>query len=158
MKLDCAACSHCLDAMQQSLDKELEELNQEEAMYSAIIKEAAHAPPGFSHHFSKRGPGGGGATDPSSEAIAELEASRVVQEEALRALEEQVELSEAEAAGLRAELEEIAHQELLHEEAERQFWQRLLEHELRFQEADDEVGSKSLISIVLRNMSGLDQG
>ena len=147
--------------MQQSLDKELQELNKEECMYSAVIKEAQ------AHTF--------GVT---RDALSELEATTSAHEEGLRALEEQLEvghdkepayahvvclphrcvfplllrrrrkLSQAEAAGLQAELNELNQQETALEEAERHFWSRLSQHELKAQEDDDEVSHAMLFGIL----------
>lgn len=76
-QLGCPACAHCLDAMQQALDRSLSELQREEAAYAAVIKGDIRG-----------GAGGGGG----GEAMAELAGARAAQEEALRALEEQLEV------------------------------------------------------------------
>ena len=74
--------------MQRALDKELEELNREEALYAAVIKDGDVAVGGMGLGGRGGSSGGGMAV-----AVAEARAARAVQEENMRVLEEQLEVS-----------------------------------------------------------------
>jgi hypothetical protein len=71
-QLDCPACAHCLAAMQQALDRTWKELHKEGEAYDKFIKAGR-----------QRGLSGG---------AAELATERELQAEALRELEEQLEV------------------------------------------------------------------
>lgn len=81
--MDAPACVHCLDAMEQALDRALSGLQMEEGAYAAVIKGDV----GRRHGGLMPGGGEGGGA-----FLAELAAGRAAQEEALQALEEQLEV------------------------------------------------------------------
>ncbi|GAB5035106.1 Hypothetical protein NocV09_02301210 [Nannochloropsis oceanica] len=103
------ACSHCMDVMEQALDKELAHLAEEEARYTSVI----------AHHSTTCPP----SLPPS------LTSTRAVMEDAVQRLHEKCEVSRGEEEGLREGLARLMKEEAAVAREARAFWRALCAHE-----------------------------